>query len=43
MVAAYREAEAAGRGATALDGILVDAAHLRHADTIARRSALLGL
>jgi citrate lyase subunit beta/citryl-CoA lyase len=43
VLAAYREAEAAGRGATALDGMLVDAAHLRHADTIARRAALLGL
>ncbi|WP_433506303.1 HpcH/HpaI aldolase/citrate lyase family protein [Pseudonocardia halophobica] len=43
VVAAYREAEAAGRGATSLDGMLVDAAHLRHADTIARKAALLGL
>jgi citrate lyase subunit beta / citryl-CoA lyase len=43
VVAAYREAEAAGRGATGLDGMLVDAAHLRHADTIARKAALLGL
>ncbi|MBK1787133.1 HpcH/HpaI aldolase/citrate lyase family protein [Prauserella cavernicola] len=43
LVAAYREAEAAGRGATALDGMLVDAAHLRHADTITRTADLLGL
>lgn len=43
VVTAYREAEAAGRGATGLDGMLVDAAHLRHADTIARRAELLGL
>lgn len=42
MVAAYREAEAAGRGATGLDGNLVDAAHLRLADNIARRAELLG-
>jgi citrate lyase subunit beta / citryl-CoA lyase len=43
VVAAYREAEAAGRGATSLDGMLVDAAHLRHSETIARKAALLGL
>ncbi|KAA9165558.1 CoA ester lyase [Amycolatopsis acidicola] len=43
LVAAYREAEAQGRGATALDGMLVDAAHLRHADTVARTADLLGL
>lgn len=43
VVAAYREAEAAGRGATALDGMLVDAAHLRHAATVARTAELLGL
>jgi citrate lyase subunit beta/citryl-CoA lyase len=43
VVAAYRAAEATGRGATGLDGMLVDAAHLRHSDTIARRAALLGL
>jgi citrate lyase subunit beta/citryl-CoA lyase len=42
MVTAYREAEAAGRGATGLDGNLVDAAHLRLADNIARRAELLG-
>jgi len=42
-VAAYREAEAAGRGATGLDGSLVDAAHLRLADNINQRAQLLGL
>jgi citrate lyase subunit beta/citryl-CoA lyase len=43
VVAAYREAEASGRGATGLDGMLVDAAHLRLADNISRRAELLGL
>jgi citrate lyase subunit beta/citryl-CoA lyase len=43
VVAAYREAEAAGRGATGLDGMLVDAAHLRHAATIAQKAEMLGL
>jgi citrate lyase subunit beta/citryl-CoA lyase len=43
VVAAYREAEATGRGATGLDGMLVDAAHLRHAATVARTAELLGL
>ncbi|WP_433298414.1 HpcH/HpaI aldolase/citrate lyase family protein [Pseudonocardia sp. CA-142604] len=43
VVAAYREAEATGRGATGLDGMLVDAAHLRLADNITRRAELLGL
>lgn len=43
VVSAYRAAEEAGRGASALDGMLVDAAHLRHAATIARRAELLGL
>lgn len=42
VVAAYREAEAGGRGATGLDGMLVDAAHLRLADNISRRADLLG-
>ncbi|MEU6642779.1 CoA ester lyase [Saccharomonospora sp. NPDC046836] len=42
VVAAYREAEATGRGATGLDGMLVDAAHLRHAATVARTAELLG-
>ncbi|MFF5988569.1 HpcH/HpaI aldolase/citrate lyase family protein [Prauserella flavalba] len=43
VVAAYRESEAGGRGATGLDGMLVDAAHLRHAETVARKAALLGI
>jgi citrate lyase subunit beta/citryl-CoA lyase len=43
VVAAYREAEATGRGATGLDGMLVDAAHLRLADNITHRAELLGL
>jgi len=43
VVAAYREAEATGRGATGLDGMLVDAAHLRLADNITCRAELLGL
>jgi citrate lyase subunit beta/citryl-CoA lyase len=43
VVAAYRDAESVGRGATGLDGMLVDAAHLRHAATVARTAELLGL
>lgn len=43
VVRAYREAEAEGRGATSLEGMLVDAAHLRHSETIARKAELLGL
>ena len=43
LVAAYRAAESAGKGASGLDGMLVDAAHLRHAATVAKRAALLGL
>ena len=42
IVAAYREAEALGRGASAVDGMLVDAAHLRHAATIHRKAELIG-
>lgn len=38
LVAAYRAAESAGRGATALDGILVDAAHLRLAENVMLRA-----
>jgi citrate lyase subunit beta / citryl-CoA lyase len=41
VLAAYREAEAEGRGATSLDGMLVDAAHLRHAATVQRLADLL--
>jgi citrate lyase subunit beta/citryl-CoA lyase len=43
LVAAYRAAESGGRGAAALDGMLVDAAHLRHASAITSRAELLGL
>ena len=32
-----------GKGASGLDGMLVDAAHLRHASTVANRAELLGL
>ena len=35
---AYREAEAQGTGAIALDGMLVDAAHMRHVETILKRA-----
>ncbi|WP_345379979.1 CoA ester lyase [Pseudonocardia yuanmonensis] len=41
VVAAYREAEATGRGATSVDGMLVDAAHLRHAETVTRTAELV--
>ncbi|MET8534282.1 CoA ester lyase [Streptomyces sp. NPDC005065] len=43
LVATYREAEARGLGATGLDGMLVDAAHLRLAENITSRAELLGL
>jgi citrate lyase subunit beta/citryl-CoA lyase len=43
VVATYREAEAMGRGATSLDGMLVDAAHLRHAAIVAATAELLDL
>jgi citrate lyase subunit beta / citryl-CoA lyase len=43
LMAAYRAAEADGRGATSLDGMLVDAAHLRHAAIITSRAELFGL
>jgi citrate lyase subunit beta / citryl-CoA lyase len=43
VVAAYRQAEAEGLGATSLDGMLVDAAHLRHAATVAHFADLYGL
>lgn len=35
---AYREAESAGTGAISVDGMLVDAAHMRHVDTVLRRA-----
>jgi citrate lyase subunit beta / citryl-CoA lyase len=41
ILAAYRAAEAEGKGATGLDGMLVDAAHLRHAATVAGRAELI--
>jgi citrate lyase subunit beta/citryl-CoA lyase len=43
VVEAYRRAESEGRGATSLDGMLVDAAHLRHAATVAATAELLGM
>ncbi|MER5914329.1 CoA ester lyase [Streptomyces sp. NPDC001982] len=43
LVATYREAEAGGLGATGLDGMLVDAAHLRLAENVTSRAELLGL
>lgn len=36
----YRDAEASGVGAIAVDGALVDAAHMRHVETVLRRAAL---
>lgn len=38
----YREAEAGGVGAIAVDGALVDAAHMRHAETTLRRAGHAG-
>lgn len=43
VVDAYREAERTGRGATSVDGMLVDAAHLRLADNITSKAAALEL
>ncbi len=40
-VAAYREAEARGRGAVGVDGVLVDAAHVKKAEEILARAALI--
>ncbi|HVW31101.1 MAG TPA: CoA ester lyase [Acidimicrobiia bacterium] len=37
---AYRAAESAGTGAIGLDGMLVDAAHMRHVETILERARL---
>ncbi|MGH3251003.1 MAG: HpcH/HpaI aldolase/citrate lyase family protein [Trebonia sp.] len=42
ILAAYRAAESEGKGATGLDGMLVDAAHLRHAATVTGRAELVG-
>jgi citrate lyase subunit beta / citryl-CoA lyase len=41
-VAAYREAEAKGRGAVGVDGVLVDAAHVKMAAEILARAAAIG-
>jgi len=40
-VAAYREAEAKGRGAVGVNGVLVDAAHVRQAEQTLARAALV--
>ncbi|MGA5544670.1 HpcH/HpaI aldolase/citrate lyase family protein [Mycobacterium sp. NPDC051198] len=42
-VAAYREAEAAGRGAVGVEGVLVDAAHVKKAEEVLARAALIGV
>lgn len=39
---AYRAAESDGTGAIGVDGVLVDAAHMRHVDTVLRRAAQKG-
>ncbi|AWT55563.1 HpcH/HpaI aldolase/citrate lyase family protein [Mycolicibacterium smegmatis] len=40
-VAAYREAEAKGRGAVGVEGVLVDAAHVKKAQEVLARAALI--
>jgi citrate lyase subunit beta / citryl-CoA lyase len=40
-VAAYREAESRGRGAVGVDGVLVDAAHVKMAEDVLTRAALV--
>jgi citrate lyase subunit beta/citryl-CoA lyase len=40
---AYRRAEGKGTGAIGVDGMLVDAAHMRHVETILARAARAGL
>lgn len=40
-VAAYREAEASGRGAVGVNGVLVDAAHVKQAQQTLARAALI--
>lgn len=40
-VAAYREAEARGRGAVGVNGVLVDAAHVKQAEQTLARAALI--
>ena len=39
---AYRAAESDGTGAIGVDGVLVDAAHMRHVQTVLRRAAQKG-
>lgn len=40
-VAAYREAEAKGRGAVGVEGVLVDAAHVKMAEELLARASLI--
>jgi citrate lyase subunit beta/citryl-CoA lyase len=40
-VAAYRESEAKGRGAVGVNGVLVDAAHVKMAEETLARAALI--
>ena len=40
-MAAYQEAEAAGRGAVGVEGVLVDAAHVKKAQEVLARAALI--
>jgi citrate lyase subunit beta / citryl-CoA lyase len=42
-VAAYREVEASGRGAVGVDGVLVDAAHVKMAEQTLARAAAIGI
>jgi citrate lyase subunit beta / citryl-CoA lyase len=42
-VAAYREAEANGRGAVGVNGVLVDAAHVKMAEEVLARAAAIGI
>jgi citrate lyase subunit beta / citryl-CoA lyase len=42
-VAAYREAEANGRGAVGVNGVLVDAAHVKMAEETLARAAAIGM
>lgn len=42
-IAAYREAEANGRGAVGVDGVLVDAAHIKIAKETLARAAAIGI
>jgi len=40
-MAAYEEAEAAGRGAVGVEGVLVDAAHVKKAREVLGRAELI--